>query len=84
MSTEKERKDAVWSLIAAENNFLRAFGWTRNNNMRWQPPPGYLSHKGIEPGTEHDRERGHAINSQKQAAFGLGGEYRGSEDREEE
>lgn len=72
--TRAQREKAIADLISAENSFLLAFGWSGpDNDGNWKPPPGYLTDKGIPPGEEHTRDRGHAINSQKHRIFSYGG-----------
>lgn len=73
-----EQEVAVASLLAAEEAMLVVFGWVKLSHpmygligltCRWQPPPGYLSHKGVTPGQEHTYGYGHAVNSQKWNIF---------------
>lgn len=68
---------ALKALVIAENLMLITFGWTDLGKGQWKPPPGYLSHKRVEPGQEYPMDRGHAINSQKARLFGLGGPFHG-------
>lgn len=62
---QAEQAEAVMMLEVAERRFLRAYGWTLEQNRGWVPPADFpFKRRGA-------YSRGHAVNAQKQLIYNV-------------